>query len=738
MVAGVSSTDPFRRLRAVAVLIAVALVASGCTDTGREDRAAPGEAGAGATVGAELTVVDARASTGDPVEDVTVDTDGGGAVVTLDSFTVAVPAGGFAEDGLLTVTRRPVTKEQLPEGVSVAGDAYDVTAPDGQTLDAAAAVTFELDDTFDETTFPVIYWQYGADGLRAIPVAWQPGQKTVTATVDHFSFGFLGQVNIDDTARRWASNLSNYVTGRAGVDQPSCPGEDAARDNNVTVASDGGDSVKWCFGVEDGQRIVKVANNRRMYVEITYPSSWKLVNPGRLSVSTDTIVRAFTDGVVEAAGPATRDALVVSGGDTVTLALPDDTFGNIRVEASILSWSLSAIFFGVDVARFAAKIVSTTAGSVLDGFEQRAIEQVKNGEPGTWIDHAKTCFEPVMKAVGEDVLTPAIAKSTFAAVIGCVPDLVAADILASGYSSVFAGAVIAAIATVVGLVLTAVNLLVTGLRELWDTFASFSGDDDVYYDIGIGVDLPATFTPRSGERPTLTSGPSVMLVVDTSGSMSERDSRNLVKIEAARVSILDFLARLEDDAQLGLRTYPAATQSCSAGQTRFPLGPRDPAATSAIVRTLTPDGDTPTAEALVAAAEELEAAGATSGTIVLVSDGESTCEDPCEAAESIAAGGYSVQVHTVALAASPLASEELRLHRANDRRAVRRSRRLRRPAADSRRSIPANHRARPRPPRQRHRPNRRRKRCRVDHRDRHERLPAERPQRPHRDPLPRR
>ena len=76
---------------------------------------------------------------------------------------------------------------------------------------------------------------------------------------------------------------------------------------------------------------------------------------------------------------------------------------------------------------------------------------------------------------------------------------------------------------------------------------------------------------------------------------------------------------------MGLRTYPAGSGGCDNGSLRFSVEPRDPAQMAAEIRALAPDGDTPTAEAMKQAVGDLKSAGYDHGTLVLVSDGESTC-----------------------------------------------------------------------------------------------------------------
>jgi hypothetical protein len=162
---------------------------------------------------------------------------------------------------------------------------------------------------------------------------------------------------------------------------------------------------------------------------------------------------------------------------------------------------------------------------------------------------------------------------------------------------------------------------------------------------------------------TATSAPQghpIMLVVDVSGSMGDDDGTGKVKIDGAKLALLDFLSQVEQGVPLGLRVYPdqSSGASCNKGRLTFPVGPRDPAVMSAEIRTLQPDGDTPTAEAMRAAASDLDAYEG--GTLVIVSDGESTCSDPCEAAREIAAQGFDLETITVGFKISDEGRRELR------------------------------------------------------------------------------
>jgi lysophospholipase L1-like esterase len=160
----------------------------------------------------------------------------------------------------------------------------------------------------------------------------------------------------------------------------------------------------------------------------------------------------------------------------------------------------------------------------------------------------------------------------------------------------------------------------------------------------------------------------IVIVVDTSGSMNESDgsSSGRIKIDGAKVALLDFLQQIEPNTPIGLRNYPAEGEAsgeeegCSAGKRQLEVAPRNPTAMAATIRTLRADGDTPTAAALKAAADDLSASGASQGTIVLVSDGESNCgRDPCDVAREIGESGVDLQTITVGFRVSGAGAKEL-------------------------------------------------------------------------------
>ncbi|MEZ5211529.1 VWA domain-containing protein [Gordonia sp. (in: high G+C Gram-positive bacteria)] len=156
---------------------------------------------------------------------------------------------------------------------------------------------------------------------------------------------------------------------------------------------------------------------------------------------------------------------------------------------------------------------------------------------------------------------------------------------------------------------------------------------------------PAAAEPKA-------SGPGTVLVVmDTSGSMSASTDGGSTRIEEARSAVLKTADSLPTGARFGLIAYPGngrVVDGCSIGDEEIKLGTLEAGTVSTAVRRLTPSGDTPTGPALQHAADVLRKEGG-HGTIIVVSDGDANCgsSNLCEVAEKIAKEGMAVQAHTV-------------------------------------------------------------------------------------------
>lgn len=180
--------------------------------------------------------------------------------------------------------------------------------------------------------------------------------------------------------------------------------------------------------------------------------------------------------------------------------------------------------------------------------------------------------------------------------------------------------------------------------------------------MGVVLFVAATLTlPILQETATAKNySQAVMLVVDNSGSMSENDRSGVVKLSGARRAISSVLDAIPTDTLIGLRTYPAPGANCGAGTIRAKLLDDSGLRTELGVidresRAMTANGETPTAEALQAGADDLQEAGfGKGGVIILISDGEWNCDsDPCEVARKIETSGIDITVNTVGFDLDP-------------------------------------------------------------------------------------
>ena len=120
-----------------------------------------------------------------------------------------------------------------------------------------------------------------------------------------------------------------------------------------------------------------------------------------------------------------------------------------------------------------------------------------------------------------------------------------------------------------------------------------------------------------------------MLVLDASGSMwGQIQGRS--KIEIAREAVGSMLKTWPVDQQLGLMAYGHRSKgSCADIEVLKAPGPLDAAAMRQAVNALQPKGMTPITASVRMAAEQLKF-NERKATVILVSDGEETCNaDPC-------------------------------------------------------------------------------------------------------------
>ncbi|MEU6120804.1 VWA domain-containing protein [Streptomyces sp. NPDC047123] len=155
--------------------------------------------------------------------------------------------------------------------------------------------------------------------------------------------------------------------------------------------------------------------------------------------------------------------------------------------------------------------------------------------------------------------------------------------------------------------------------------------------------------------------PKVELVLDVSGSMRARDIDGKSRMAAAKQAFNEVLDATPDEVALGIRTLGANYRGddrkagCKDSELLYPVERLDKAGRTdakTAVATLAPTGWTPIGPTLLKAADDLtdDEAGR-SRRIVLISDGEDTCQplDPCVVAREISAKGIHLTIDTLGL-----------------------------------------------------------------------------------------
>lgn len=160
------------------------------------------------------------------------------------------------------------------------------------------------------------------------------------------------------------------------------------------------------------------------------------------------------------------------------------------------------------------------------------------------------------------------------------------------------------------------------------------------------------------------AGGKIVLVMDASGSMKEPAAGGTSKIAAAKRALRKVVDGLPDDQQVGLRVYGATVFSkddpgaCTDSQLVVPIGSDNRRRLRESIDAYRPYGETPIGYALGEAGKDLGETGRRS--IVLVSDGESTCRpDPCKVAQRLRADGIGVRIDVVGLDVNAAARRQL-------------------------------------------------------------------------------
>lgn len=467
-----------RRLRApglVSVSLVLAMTLAACTAEG----APPQDSGDSST--------DDSAS----VEIV----DGESASVRAGAVSVQIAARNLTGGGTLTARPADPPRGGLP-GLTAIGPGVDVTLS-GVDLTGPATVRFDVPDGWAaKDLVPVVVWE-DEGGWRWLPTEIQRDGSVAVARAPHFSEGFLGGFDAGAFAKESFGKVVTWASGRSGVAQPRCEDEAAAREE-IDVASDHGDSVKWCLGREGGRTILRVANNRLLYTQVSYPDSWTNLTGSKVGISLDrALVAAGTSIEQLAYRRAERTVYLLEPGAVMTIAVPDGASDRVTAKGT------PAAFF-LQTLRTALEMLTTLRGFAKVGANAPAADKVfamlgeGKGDNLAWASAAQSCLVSFTESFTDDMTEPVTGpgqlRKAAQFAMKCGAEIGAASLTDSGPLAWLTSAAVATVINVYSIASSLVTHLVGAGREVFDGVRSLTTDvDDAAYDIVIvsSRDVPA-------------------------------------------------------------------------------------------------------------------------------------------------------------------------------------------------------------------------------------------------------
>ena len=130
-----------------------------------------------------------------------------------------------------------------------------------------------------------------------LPTTLTPDHRHVVARVPHFSFISAFVVKVKELATTLKETILDGLTSNfnAQATPPLCQDESGAREDGYAIASDSKNTIYWCFGVEDGKRVLRVVNNRRYPLAVSHPGM-SVIDTGSTRLDFSRLSRLLSGG----------------------------------------------------------------------------------------------------------------------------------------------------------------------------------------------------------------------------------------------------------------------------------------------------------------------------------------------------------------------------------------------------------------------------------------------------------
>jgi hypothetical protein len=265
----------------------------------------------------------------------------GGVVVLSESVSIVVPPG-VAAGG---TSFEPVGPGSGPPAAAelAAASRFDEIKITSGSLDGAVLVEFAVPEVSTDPGSVTVGLHQMADGTwESVPASVDPARSVVA--VETTSFSLLGFLQTSTSAlRAEATKILDGLVGQvvADIALPACAGEDEARAGGWVINSDDGARVKWCFGIENGERIVRVVNGSR------YPRIFRVTGATEVHQPTGSWTSALSEQVSSLAG--IDNEYVANPGEAMTVDIGER---KVVIESSYdgLAASLFQLQVGTELA----------------------------------------------------------------------------------------------------------------------------------------------------------------------------------------------------------------------------------------------------------------------------------------------------------------------------------------------------------------------------------------------------
>lgn len=141
-------------------------------------------------------------------------------------------------------------------------------------------ITFRFDRKVEQGNTVVVMANaiHTKEGWVPVAAKLSADRQSASIVVDHLSWFQALEDLVGNTADTFMSEIrqsfDDLVDGStAEADKPKCENEKQARGDGYTIDSSSKVTLYWCFGMQDGKRILKVVNRMRYPLDVRHPAS---------------------------------------------------------------------------------------------------------------------------------------------------------------------------------------------------------------------------------------------------------------------------------------------------------------------------------------------------------------------------------------------------------------------------------------------------------------------------------